>query len=92
MGGEQYICFVQPFQKLATSVMTDHNENKQGIRASGCTDRVYKTEKLVRLSRKLICVLHEAVFGSWMGDEWNIPPDEGVVLLEENDTLNRGLF
>lgn len=29
MGGEQYNCFVQPFQKW---VMTDHNENKQGIR------------------------------------------------------------
>lgn len=42
--------------------------------------------------KKLICVLREAVFGSWMGEEWNIPPDEGVVLLEENDTLNRGLF
>lgn len=27
-----------------------------------------------------------------MGEEWNIPRDEGVVLLEENDTVNRGPF
>lgn len=45
MGGEQYNCFVQPLQKLATCVMTDHNENKQGIRASGCTGRGYTDRK-----------------------------------------------
>lgn len=45
--------------------MTDHNENKQGIRElQGVQIECIRQKNLYEANEKLICVLHEAVFGS----------------------------